>query len=501
MTKSRLGGSVLKFFLACVAFAATASGQGWLGQGIVNRPDDSPDGQPAIAMDSSGSPWVVWIGADSEGLRYSRWLGGRWDDEKQVAPLPPGVAYQVRPSIAFDGQGRAWLVWDNAHENNSDDIGSRYWTGQGWSPDIQVNSPDSTDLNLAPYIACGGGQIWCVWYGGPTDTSHYTVFASHWNDSLGAWGTEMRVSPPDGNHHWWCDVAVDNSGTPHVVWCEVPHYLLYYSFYDGHAWTGPTTINDTTRVRASPWADPRIVIDCGGNLHVCYTGATRGASHRDIFYAEYDGTQWSESQKVTRDSFYDEWYSAIAADRPDNIWVTWDRQNEGPDQFRVHASHYDGMNWSPEARLDNDSSYYDAWTSVGLDRRGNPWVVWQGIYNGDTYPDIFFNRYGTSGIRNCAPLRQTGTARFVTVCPAASGLRIAYFLPASARVSLRICDQTGRFVKSLADNEIVSSGKHDAYWDMTDRHGRSASSGVYFCLLEGAGFRITCKLTAFARKS
>ncbi|MEO0080647.1 MAG: hypothetical protein ABIK44_08245, partial [candidate division WOR-3 bacterium] len=63
--------TVLAFLLTAAAF-----GQGWVGQGRVNRFDSDTDDQPCIALDSAGRPWVVWHGYSADTSRmYSRWLG------------------------------------------------------------------------------------------------------------------------------------------------------------------------------------------------------------------------------------------------------------------------------------------------------------------------------------------------------------------------------------------------------------------------------------------
>jgi len=367
---------------------------GWQGQRIVNRPDSLSNLQPCIAMDSVGYPWAVWAGyANNSTLAFSKWNGINWDARRGVGPNASGVRCRLKPSIAFINQNIAWLVWNNSYENNNNDIASSWWDDTCWTPEVQVNLPGSNEY-FAPKIACGGGQIWCVWYGGPTDISPYTIYASRWNGT--GWEPEMTVSPPDSFDHWWCSIAVDSTGTPHVVWCELPHCRIYYSYYNGTNWTNPVIVNDTLQVRATSWADPRIAIDQNGNLHVCWTGVSISATRRDIFYSKYNGAQWTNATKITRDSFYNEWYSDLAVDRPNNIWISWDRQGEGSDQFRIYASRFDGNSWSVEARLDDETSFNDASPAIGLDENSEPWILWQGYV---TYLsiNIYYNRYINGG--------------------------------------------------------------------------------------------------------
>ncbi|MEO0068061.1 MAG: sialidase family protein [candidate division WOR-3 bacterium] len=475
--------SVLRQFGLVALLVGTIFGQGWVGEGRVSVRDTSSS-QPSIAMSSSGVPWVVWHGYyGGFSLMYSKWLGDRWDEERGVSPNAPGVVCRLRPSLGVGDNGILCLVWHNASSNNARDIGSCFWVDTCWSQETQVNLPDSIeDDDYAPKVACGGGQVWCVWYGGRQ--SLYSVFASRWNDDIGRWEPEMQVSPPDGRLHWWCDVGVDSLGTPHVVWCTHPLYTVFYSYYTGDSWTTPIPVNDTTKVTASPWADPHIVIDRTGMMHLSFTGAYRGASHRDIFYTRNDGSGWDTCQLVTRDAVYDEWYSDIAADRPDNVWVVWNRQNEGPDQFRVYASHYDGKEWSPEERLDTDSAYRDGGAVICLDNNGCPWVVWNATTYQSQDNDIYYNRYMSVGLEEYSGLGRNRKFIWTSVC--AGSFKIVYELPTSSWTRLEVFDALGRSLVTIVD-ERKSAGRHETRWT------GGVPGGVYFFLLTTPKFKQKCK--------
>jgi hypothetical protein len=478
-------------WLAAALLAAAAFGQGWVGQGRINRPNaDTLDGDPTAAVDGEGCPWVVWITnyGDTTPL-WSRWQGTDWAPQQGVSRNAPGVWGRFRPDLAFGSQSRFWLVWCNAYENHNSDIAVCYWDGAQWTPEQQVNQPDSTDLDFAPKVSCGGEQVWCVWYGGPADTTAYSVYASRWNPDIQAWENETQVSPADGLQHWWCDVAVDSLGTPHVVWCTYPLYTVFYSYFDGQQWTTPKPVNDTALVMASPWASPRIVIDRDGVMHVSFTGARVGAVRRDIFYTRNDGSGWIPSQMVTRDSLYDEWYSDIAADSRDNVWIVWDRQNEGPDHFRVYAEHFDGRLWSGEERLDKDDAYNDCGPVVCLGPLGSPWVFWYGTpLAGQANEDVFFNRYVGTGLAEVQTTPVASDARLrCAALQSATDVSVSFDLAASARVTLALYDETGRCKAVLADGHLPK-GAH------TVRCNSPLAPGVYFCRLQAGGQSVISKV-------
>jgi len=438
---------------------------------------------------------VVWIeNCGDTTLYWSSWGYDGWEPQRGVSANAPGVHWRFRPDISNDGQNGAWIVWHNAYENNNRDIAACYWDGSTWGDEQQVNLPDSTDVDFAPKVSCGGGQVWCVWYGGLTDMSAYSVYASRWSESTQVWGPETQVSPIDGNHHWWCDVAVDTLGTPHVVWCTYPLYTVFHSYFDGEHWVTPTPVNDTSNVFASPWASPRIVIDHDGVMHVSLTGARVGATHRDIFYAHNDGSGWSPCQMVTRDSLYDEWYSDIAANAPDNVWIVWDRQNEGSDQFRVYAAHYDGQEFSAEQRLDNDSSYYDCSPAVCLDSSDDPWVFWNGIpYGSGSNGDVFFNRFAEVGLAEAQPAVDACRIRLRCATPQCGlGLTVSFDIASTTHVRLTVLDGTGRCRAVLAD-ELMPRGAHTA------RFRGTLAPGVYLCRLQAEGQFVTEKMILLGR--
>ena len=477
-----------------LALLILSYGSPWVGQEWLGRRDSSADITAFIAIGRSNQPWAVWHGHSGDTtLMYSTWLGDRWDTEHGVGSDRPNLDSRPAPSLCFDGQNRTWVAWTNLWPNNTYDVASRFWDGDSWSREIQVNSRPDTECAMGPAIAFGGGQLWCVWdCFHDVSSTNYSVFASCWNEHSVVCGPQTRVSPPDGEMHWWNKVAVDQQGRPHVVWCTASLYTVFYSYYDGCQWVGPFPVNDTTRVLASWVAAPAIAIDREGILHVCFTGATRGAMYRDIFYSSNDGSGWRPCEKVSQDSIYDEWYSDIAADRPDNVWVVWDRQGEGSDDFRVYASRRDSSGWSPEERLDNDISRDDGYPHVALDTCGSPWVVWDAMPIGNGF-DIFYNRYlvpnAARESRQANPIE--GKCGLIARLASAHRVSFCYNLTLPGRVRLDVFDKTGRQVWSATES-WRDPGQYATDWAGRCYSGKLAPAGIYFCRLVATGSEETC---------
>jgi len=492
--------SKIVLVIVCLASCARLAGQGWTTPLMVNRPDTSEAHmQACMVTDPTGTPWVLWSGGRGDSsLSYSKWLGTRWDTERSLGSDLPDVICRLRPRMAFDENGRIWAVWNNVHTNNANDIGCRSTVGDTWSNEVLVNRPDTTLLHWFPHIACGGGNVWSVWCAGPDAQTLWAIYASRWDEAQRCWSKETQVCPRDSNIvYWFCDVAVDRQGLPHLVWCDDRRFMLYYSHHDGTRWTEPQVINDTHVVWASPWASPHLVVDRNDHLHVSYTGAVTRAQHRDVFYTRYDGVRWSESWKVSQDTGYDEWYSAISATGDSDVWVAFDRQlpPSNPEVFRVFATHFDGTSWSPETRLDNDAAYYDIVPSICQDTQGRPWVTWEAMTYGSARNDIYCSHYRSSAVTEPRPglPARCGRLRLSVSNPCARTARLRYFLDSPGPIEFRIYSEAGRCVRSVS-RPSVPAGQQAFEWDCCSGSGERVAPGIYFCRLKEGGTEETARI-------
>jgi hypothetical protein len=71
---------------------------------------------------------------------------------------------------------------------------------------------------------------------------------------------------------------------------------------------------------------------------------------------------------------------------------------------------------------------------------------------------------------------------------------LRFDLPEPARISLKIYDATGKLVRSLAEDEQRTAGRHVLTWDGRNDVGRTQASGVYLFRLEAEGRNATGKM-------
>lgn len=70
---------------------------------------------------------------------------------------------------------------------------------------------------------------------------------------------------------------------------------------------------------------------------------------------------------------------------------------------------------------------------------------------------------------------------------------IEYNVPLKGKVSIKIYDICGKFIKELV-NRTQIPGKHNVEWDGTNDEGNRLPSGIYFCSIENGKYKETKKL-------
>jgi hypothetical protein len=71
---------------------------------------------------------------------------------------------------------------------------------------------------------------------------------------------------------------------------------------------------------------------------------------------------------------------------------------------------------------------------------------------------------------------------------------ISFNIDTQTKVSLKVYDNQGRFIRKLLEN-TMHTGKHEVSWDGRNAHGRPVSAGVYFYVIKTADFRQIKKMT------
>ncbi|MEO0101013.1 MAG: T9SS type A sorting domain-containing protein [candidate division WOR-3 bacterium] len=478
---------------------------GWTEQRVVNMLDATSDQQPHIAIDASHRPWVVWWdGADPYDLSYSRWNGSNWVGDSGLIPYDPRTREtRLRVRISFDGENRPWVIYHKSYPDNRGDIFFTRRMGAEWEEERRINLYDSTELDFAPRIDCNGGEMWCCWYGGRTDTSQYHIYVSKWNDTF--WEPETDISFPIGQNeyglHWFCDIAVDRYGHPHVVWGETWFTgRIYYRTHNGEEWLPPVIINNPDSIRCAGWPAPAITFDEEDNIHVVWIGFRPDGvpgKRQEVYYSKFDreGNRWLTPVQINRSDDYNDWYPDIALSNSRDIWVVW---NKGfPNGCITLASHFDGNGWSEEEQIDDwGISYHNVCPEMAWDGR-DFWVVWDGFTTRIDHTDIYYTRYLTLSIKEKPDPKKIFHQFSFSPNPFAD--YISLFLKRDGQEPITIYDINGRLIKRLTERrEERNYSRID--WDGKDINDKEIPDGIYFVFLKVEGKGVVEKIIKRRRR-
>ncbi|MFB0509541.1 MAG: hypothetical protein ACETVX_03515, partial [bacterium] len=308
---------------------------------------------------------------------------------------------------------------------------------------------------------------------------------------------ETQISPPDSGLHWDVNIVVDNNGRPHIVWDEAWYSeYVYYATKTDTGWS-ITHVNNPSSVRAGPWCCPSIDIDDSGYIYIVWTGVKQGDSDRDVFLVKGDGRIWNEPIQINQDDNYNEYYAFVAAKSSNDIWVSWTKEFS----FwvtHVYVSHFDGMGWSQEERLDTSPPSCNGVGIIKLDARDLPWVVWEGIDTSSTFAgsEIYYNRYLSSGIieEGGRKNRDSHSVLYVRPNPISDRATISYTLTKPSFVKLEIFDVQGRKVSTLIES-FKQAGNYRMLWDTSLKNQKGClSAKIFFCRFQAEGKIKTLKV-------
>lgn len=269
-----------------------------------------------------------------------------------------------RPAIAVDSAGTVHVVWH-----------------------------DSTDA--------AGGSDWEIMY------SNYTA-AGGWanatviSDDADLWNTGASYYP---------DIAVDGTGTVHVVWEDetngpwgggiVDWEIMYTNYTAGIGWANATVISDD----GDAWnmeksESSEIAVDGTGTVHVVWRDGTfgpwgGGPTDNEIMYSSHAaGVGWANATVISDDN--DVWNDGqsyapkIVVDGTGTVHVVWTDDTTGPwgSDFEIMYTNYTvGPGWANVTVVSDDASTWNWGSStipdILVDGAGTIHVAW---HDGTTGP-------------------------------------------------------------------------------------------------------------------
>lgn len=306
------------------------------------------------------------------------------------------------PEIAVDSLGNIHVVWRN--EASPYDIMYRCWnaTTLSWGSAEEV-SIESIDRATNPEIAVDAdGNVHVAW---EDDSDGWwgtlpTIFYKYRNATTGIWSGYINstdvIAP--GRESQSCDIAVDPTGQPHIVWYDQAWSAIYYRSWNAslHDWMA---IEEVSSESTAVSLGAAIAIDSHGQPHVVWYDSTNidesDSNAYDIFYKYRNATtgNWTTVEVISLGSTQSARYPDIAIDPADNVHVVWrDQRVEAGGQIFYRLRNATTESWTNMTVIgpfSGQSSYPRVAATDGFVH-----VVWQDSADyagaGSTDYDIFY---------------------------------------------------------------------------------------------------------------
>jgi hypothetical protein len=192
----------------------------------------------------------------------------------------------------------------------------------GWIPAWEVSSSGDAS-SIGPVIRVdGNGALHLVWMGGTDPLKLNSITVTHSYNGGESWAGSERLDT--GAISYQADMAVDVTGTVHVVWRAKPiKHQLWHGRWANGAWE-TEMITESVQIMNEPSVEM-----ADGCVHVVWSQYPAGQFVRDLYYSRRcDGSDWSNPQRIAATTESSD-NARIALDGDDNVHVVWE-ENTAP---------------------------------------------------------------------------------------------------------------------------------------------------------------------------
>jgi hypothetical protein len=214
-----------------------------------------------------------------------------------------------------------------------------------WSPETQI-SMGSGDSRIVDVAADNSGGLLVVWEDSRADLQQ--VYLKRSNDNGITWSQDVQLS----NLSY---ATIDP--LPRVAF-DVNRIFVFFS---GRTNNGEHLFEVTGNQAESNFSrqeqltndpgyqtNPAVAV-VGTTIHLVWQGYANGTEHIYYMRSTDAGATWLPAIALTQSSAQDRHPAIIAVNR--NVFVVWDRFNDGPEALFFIASLDDGATWQPEVQV------------------------------------------------------------------------------------------------------------------------------------------------------
>ncbi|MBN1484982.1 MAG: hypothetical protein JXA37_09690 [Chloroflexia bacterium] len=362
---------------------------------ISNSPDP-PDGDNAsqrvrAVLSDDNFLHVTWmegtVGENANGPAYVR--GGALWPSWEWAGAHDNLGY-TNPALALDSAGTVHLVWAGGGNPPYEIYYASKPSGGSWS--TAANLSQDSNNSLFPRLAIDSqDRLWVVW---ETEVSaeNFEVYACT-RPAGGSWSSPTNISNLTGQD-LEPDLAIDDDDVPHVAWRNNAGDVwdIYYTRYSG-SWETPLNISANT----SHSHYPRLATNVRGDVFVVWEDEIDGADQFQVLFRRWDGTQWQGIRRVSSTPAK-ALVPAIAADSC-NLYVVWtDYRNTSTEIYFSHSTDC-GTTWLGDENVSSNTTSSEH-PDVVAQPGGFAHIFWQ---NSTTEPNAQLDIYYSKGATTVPP--------------------------------------------------------------------------------------------------
>ncbi len=198
-----------------------------------------------------------------------------------------------------------------------------------------------------------------------------------WSSFATTWGTEQEISVDGSEFQFRPSIAADK-GNVHVVWEDGGggDSDIFYRQFNGTDWQPVQEISIDSDTRDQ--VNPAIAVN-GDRVHVVWID--EGDGDPDVFYRQFNGTVWEPVLEISTDSAVEnQIFPAIAVDG-DRVHVVWGDYEDG--DYDIYYRQFNGSAWEPEWELSTDSGMENQYKSSIAAENDRVYVLWIDRVDGD----------------------------------------------------------------------------------------------------------------------
>lgn len=270
--------------------------------------------------------------------------------------------------------------------------------------EFQVNTY-TEDYQSIPRVAMDSdGDFVVVWHSEYQDGSEYGIYAQRYNRDGSPNGSEFQVNTYTTGYQNYPSVAMDSDGDFVIAWQseyqDGSDYGIYAQRYnsDGSPNGDEFQVNTFTEDYQN---FPSVGMDSDGDFVISWSSYYQDGSYDGIYAQRYnsDGSPNGNEFQVNNYTTSYQGYPSVGMDSDGDFVIAWLSDGD-ENNYEVYAQHYnsDGSPNGSNFQVNTYTDGYQVLPSVGMDNDGNFVVAWHSNeQDGDSY-GIYAQRYGDFGV-------------------------------------------------------------------------------------------------------